>query len=164
MTYRIRPANPDDGPGYVSLVRALAEFEKLPGPTDEAAMRLLEHAFGKQPYYELLVAEADGRIVAYAAFFHGYSTFRAEPTLYLEDLFVHPDARGQGIATALMKRLAATAVERGCGRFDWCVLDWNERAQVFYQSLGARLLPEWQLCRLEGDAIAALAGAAIRGC
>src|SRR5438552_18178352 len=94
----IRAARPDDGPSFVALVRALAEFEKLPGPTDEAAARLIEHAFGERPRYELLVVEQAGRIVAYAAFFHTYSTFLARPGLYLEDLFVPPGARGAGIA------------------------------------------------------------------
>jgi GNAT superfamily N-acetyltransferase len=164
MSFSIRPAQREDAGAFVTLVRALAEFEKLPGPTDEAAARLVEHAFGEKPYYELLVAEIEREVVAYAVYFHNYSTFLARPTLFLEDLFVHPKARGRGIATAIMKRLAAVAVERGCGRFEWCVLDWNERAQKFYQSLGAKHLAGWQIYRMEGDAIAALAGAAIRGC
>ena len=164
MSFSIRPAKREDAGAFVTLVRALAEFEKLPGPTDEAAVRLVEHAFGAKPYYELLVAEIEREVVAYAVYFNNYSTFLARPSLFLEDLFVHPKARGRGIATAMMKRLAAIAVERECGRFEWCVLDWNERAQKFYQSLGAKHLAGWQIYRMEGDAIAALAGAAIRGC
>src|SRR5207249_11518171 len=105
--FAIRPARAADGPAFVGLVRALAEFEKLPGPSEAAAARLLEDAFGERPRYELLVAEKDGRVVAYAAFFPTYSTFLARPALYLEDIFVHPDARGAGIASALMRALAA---------------------------------------------------------
>ena len=162
--FQIRRAHEGDGPGFVALVRALADFEKLPGPTDDAARRLLADAFGERPHYELLVAEQAGRIVAYAAFFHTYSTFLARPGLYLEDLFVHPDARGAGIATALMRELAAIATQRGCGRFEWSVLDWNGAAQRFYERLGARHIAAWQIYRLEGDEIAAVAGARLRGC
>jgi len=160
----VRPARPEDAPAFIALVRALAEFEKLPGPTDEAVQRLIEHAFCERPWYQILVAELDGRVVAYAAFFFNYSTFLARPSLYLEDLFVHPSARGRGIASDMMRRLAALAVERGCGRFEWSVLDWNRGAQGFYERLGAQHVGDWQLYRLEGDAIAALAGAQLRGC
>jgi GNAT superfamily N-acetyltransferase len=160
----IRSARPEDAEGFLALVRALAEFERLPGPSDEAAARLREHAFGERPAFELLVASVDQQVVAYAAFFHAYSTFLARPTLYLEDLFVHPSARGRGVATALMRELAARAVERGCCRFEWTVLDWNEPAQRLYQRLGARRMDQWKLMRLEGDEIAALAGARLRGC
>jgi GNAT superfamily N-acetyltransferase len=162
--FLIRAAKSEDGPGYLALVRALADFEKLVPPDEEAAARLLEHAFGQSPRYELLVAEKDRTIIAYAAFFHNYSTFLARPSLYLEDIFVHPDARKLGVATAMMKHLAAIAVERGCGRFEWTVLDWNERAQRLYQSLGAKAMRQWYLYRMEGDEIAALAGAKVRGC
>jgi GNAT superfamily N-acetyltransferase len=164
VSVQIRAARPEDGPSFVALVRALAEFEKLPGPDAAAAVRLCEHAFADPPRYHLLIAEVDGRTVGYAVYFFCYSTFLARPSLYLEDLFVHPDARGHGIGGAFMRALAALAVEHECGRFEWTVLDWNVRAQKFYQGLGARLLPEWQLCRLEGDAILALAGARVRGC
>lgn len=149
----IRAARRTDGPGFLALVRALAEFEKLPGPTEEAAARLWEDAFGSRPRYRLLVAERDGGLVAYAVFFHTYSTFRAMPSLYLEDLFVHPTARRQGIAAALMQRLAALALEEGCGRFEWTVLDWNENARRFYTRLGARHLKEWEVWRAEGESL-----------
>jgi len=152
----IRSARPEDGPAYVALVRALAAFERLAPPDDEAAARLLEHAFGERPRYQLLVGEVGGRVEGYAVFFETYSTFRALPSLYLEDLFVHPRARGQGLGTALVRAVARRAVERGCGRFEWTVLDWNTDAQRFYRSLGARILTEWQLCRVDGDALAAL--------
>ena len=153
----IRRARPDDGPAYVALVRALAEFEKLPGPDDAAAARLVEHVFAERPRYELLVADVGGTVEGYAAFFETYSTFRARPSLYLEDLFVHPRARGRGLGTALVRALARLAVERGCARFEWTVLDWNTSAQAFYRALGARILTEWNLCRVDGEALAALA-------
>jgi GNAT superfamily N-acetyltransferase len=158
MRFTIRPARPADGLAFVGLVHALADFEKLPPPDEAAGRRLLEHAFGPRPRFDLLVAEMDRRVVAYAVFFPMYSTFRAESSLYLEDLFVHPDARRQGIGRALMHELARLAVARGCVRFEWTVLDWNEGAQSFYGSLGARILREWYTCRLEGDALARLGG------
>jgi GNAT superfamily N-acetyltransferase len=149
MSLVIRPALPADGPGYIALVRALADFEKLPGPDQTAAQRLVDDLFSTPPRYQLLVAEKGGDLVAYAAFFHTYSTFRGRPTLFLEDLFVHPRVRRQGIASAMMARLRELAEERGCGRFEWMVLDWNAGAQKLYDGLGARQLGEWRLCRLE---------------
>src|SRR2546428_2231262 len=156
--FTIRPAQRADGPALVRLVRALADFEKLPPPDDEAARRLIEHAFGARPRFDVLVAEVDAQVRAYALFFETYSTFRAAPSLWLEDLFVDPAVRGRGIGTALMREVAGIAVARGCHRFEWAVLDWNERAHAFYRTLGARLLGEWQVCRLEGEALARLAG------
>lgn len=145
----VREAQPDDAPAIVALIRALAEFEQLPGPTDEAAARLIEHGFGARRYYEALVAEVDGEIVGYAIHFTTYSTFLARPTLFLEDVFVHPRARRRGIASMIMDRLRTLAVERGCGRFEWMVLDWNVGAQALYEKLGATRLDEWRLCRVE---------------
>lgn len=146
----IRPATASDGPAFLSLVRALAAFERLPGPDDAAAARLLEHAFGPRPRFELRVAEIEGELVAYAAFFETYSTFVARSSLYLEDLFVTEAARGRGVGTALLADLARLALERGCGRFEWTVLSWNENARRFYRGLGARILTEWELCRVDG--------------
>jgi GNAT superfamily N-acetyltransferase len=145
----LRAAVPADGPAFVELVRALADFEKLAGPDDAAAARLVEHAFGATPRYPLLVGERGGELVAYAVYFFTYSTFRALPTLYLEDLFVHPRVRRGGIATAMMAELRRLAVANGCGRFEWTVLDWNEGAQRLYDGLGAKRLREWQLCRVD---------------
>ena len=144
----VREATAADGPAIVGLIRSLAEFEHLPGPTDADAARLVEHGFGPMRHFESLVAETDGRVVAYAIFFTTYSTFLARPTLFLEDLFVHPGARRHGVATALMTRLRALAVERGCGRFEWMVLDWNAVAQALYARVGAEQLHEWRLCRV----------------
>jgi GNAT superfamily N-acetyltransferase len=151
----IRAAAANDLPAVVELIRALADFEKLPGPDQAAARRLAEDfANGR---YRLLVADDDGRIVGYALYFFTYSTFLARPSLYLEDLFVHPDVRGRGIGAAFMRKLAGEAEEHGCGRFEWSVLDWNVNAQQFYESLGADLLEDWRWCRMTGDAITTLA-------
>ena len=158
MPFTIRSARRADGPALVGLVRGLAEFERLPLPDDEAAGRLVEHAFGPRPRFDVLVAEVDGHVRAYGLFFETYSTFLAAPSLWLEDLFVDPAVRGRGVGAALMREVARIAVARGCRRFEWAVLDWNERAQAFYRTLGARLLGEWQVCRLEGEQLARLAG------
>jgi GNAT superfamily N-acetyltransferase len=154
--FLIRPARPDDGAAMVRLVNGLAAFEKLPGPDDAAALRLVADAFGPSPPFEVLVAEVDGQVRGHALFFFGYSTFRAARVLWLEDLFVDPEVRGRGIGRALMLATARTAVARGCCRFEWSVLDWNENAQRFYKSLGATILGEWLVCRVDGEALARL--------
>lgn len=146
---KIRRATPDDGPAYLDLVRALATFEELPPPDQAACERLLRDAFSEPPRYELWVAEgAAGEISAYAVTFSTYSTFLARPTLYLEDLFVHPRARRQGIATAMLRHLRELAEQRGCGRMEWMVLDWNTDAQALYERVGADMKQEWRLMRL----------------
>lgn len=146
---QIRRATPDDGPAYLDLVRALATFEALPPPDPAACERLLRDAFSEPPRYELWVAEgAAGEISAYAVTFSTYSTFLARPTLYLEDLFVHPRARRQGIATAMLRHLRELAEQRGCGRMEWMVLDWNTDAQALYERVGADMKQEWRLMRL----------------
>jgi GNAT superfamily N-acetyltransferase len=144
----VRLAAPADGPAFVELVRALSAFEQLPGPDEAAAARLQGDAFGPHPRFELHVADLDGDVVAYAVTFPTYSTFLARPTLFLEDLFVHPRARRKGVARALMTRLTERARELGCGRFEWMVLDWNRDAQTFYDGLGAERLDLWRLCRV----------------
>ena len=144
----IRPARAADGPRIVELIRLLARFEELPEPDDEAARRLCTHAFTERRL-ELWVAEEGDEVVAYAACFTTYSTFRARPSLFLEDLFVHPAARRRGVATALLARLRQVAEERGCGRFEWMVLEWNRDAQALYAGIGAELLPDWRLVRLD---------------
>lgn len=157
MTLTVRRAVPTDGPALLDLVTALAEYEQLPPPDAGARERLLRDGFGPAPRYELLLGELDGRAVAYAIYFFTYSTFLARPTLYLEDLFVRPDARQHGVGGALLRALAETAVREGCGRMEWAALTWNRLAIDFYERLGARALEEWRTFRLEGDAIAALA-------
>jgi GNAT superfamily N-acetyltransferase len=150
----IRAAGEGDYQKVVGLIRELAEFEKLEGPNDEEAAQFLVDA--RAGRFELDVAEQGGELVGYALSFATYSTFRARRCLYLEDLFVQPNARGRGIGTAFMRHLAARAVERSCARFEWTVLEWNERAQVFYRSLGARVLREWWICRVDGAALQTL--------
>jgi GNAT superfamily N-acetyltransferase len=154
----IRAAEARDLPAVVGLVRALADFEKLEGPDDAAARRLADDfAAGR---YSLLVADDGERIVGYALFFFTYSTFLARPSLYLEDLFVHPGARGRGIGERFMRALAKEAVARGCGRFEWTVLDWNVDAQKFYRRLGAEVMSSWWTCRVTGDGLTQLASKA----
>jgi GNAT superfamily N-acetyltransferase len=149
----IRAATRNDLPAIVALVRALAEFEKLPGP-DAAAEARLAGDFERERF-GVLVAEIDGRVVGFALYFMTYSTFLGRPSLYLEDLFVLPEARRRGIGTGFFQRLIEMARELGCGRFEWTVLDWNEPAQNFYRSLGADVLPDWRICRvLLGEAAA----------
>ena len=151
----IRAAEPGDLPSVVGLVRALADFEKLPGPDAAAARRLTDDfAAGR---YSLLVAEQAAQVIGYALYFFTYSTFLARPSLYLEDLFVHPAARGRGIGERFMRALAKEAKRRGCGRFEWTVLDWNVDAQKFYRRLGAEILPGWWTCRVTGEQLEALA-------
>jgi GNAT superfamily N-acetyltransferase len=158
----IRPAEPRDVPAIVGLISALADYEQLTHLLEVTPAKLLPHLFGDHPAAACLVAEVDQpdagaatptTIAAFALYFGNYSTFLAKPGIYLEDLFVLPHFRGQGLGRALLARLAEIAVERGCGRLEWCVLDWNQPAIDFYQGLGARLLPEWRLCRVTGDAL-----------
>jgi GNAT superfamily N-acetyltransferase len=153
----LRPARADDLPAVLELVRGLADFEKLPGPDQEAARRFQADFAATPPRFRLLVAERDGALIGYALFFNAYSTFLARPSLYLEDLFVLPEHRSHGVGRDFLVELARLAVAEGCGRFEWTVLDWNARAQSFYRSLGARILPEWHLCRVDGDSLRALA-------
>jgi GNAT superfamily N-acetyltransferase len=157
---QIRPAAPGDVPVVAALIRELADYEHL-GPEvvlDEAALH--EHLFGARPYAEVLVAETDdGTPVGFALYFHTFSTFLGRPGIHLEDLFVRSEHRGAGHGTALLRALGRIARERGCGRIEWNVLDWNEPSIRFYESLGARALPEWRLFRLTGEAMAALADA-----
>jgi GNAT superfamily N-acetyltransferase len=151
----IREATRDDLARVVELIQGLADFERLPGPDPGAAARLAEHfAEGR---FELLVADEGGQLAGYALFFPTYSTFLARPSLYLEDLFVRPDSRGRGVGEALLRRVAARALQRGCGRFEWTVLEWNVRAQRFYEAMGAHLQPDWRVCRVEGEALQKLA-------
>jgi GNAT superfamily N-acetyltransferase len=157
VTLQIRPARPGDEALVLSFIRGLAEYEQLAHEvvaTEEAIRRSL---FSERPDAEVLLAFVDGEAAGFALFFHNYSTFLARRGLYLEDLFVLPAWRGHGIGKALLVRLAQLAVERGCGRMEWWVLDWNESAIGFYESLGARAMSEWTTFRLEGAALATMA-------
>ena len=153
MTLSIRPATRADLPLIGELIRALGEYEKLAHEVrfDEAVMG--EKLFGARPYAEVLIGEIDGAAQGFALFFHNFSTFEGKPGIYLEDLFVRPAARGSGLGKALLSRLAALAVERDCARLEWSVLDWNEPAIGFYQNLGARLMDDWTVMRVDGQAL-----------
>jgi GNAT superfamily N-acetyltransferase len=153
----IRPATPADVPTIARLIRELAEYERLADRVVLDEARLRDHLFGPRPYCEVILAEDAGRVVGFALFFHNYSTFLARPGLYLEDLFVEPAHRGQGHGKALFVALARLAVERGCGRVEWAVLDWNEPSIDFYRSLGAEALDDWTVYRLHEDALTRLA-------
>jgi GNAT superfamily N-acetyltransferase len=153
----IRTATAADVPAIARLIRGLAEYEKLAHLVTLDEGRLRQHLFGPRPFAEVLMAEDDGQIVGFALFFHNYSTFIGEPGIFLEDLFVEPGYRGRGHGKALLVALARLAVERGCRRLDWVVLDWNQPAIQFYRSLGAEPLDEWTGYRLVGSALANLA-------
>jgi GNAT superfamily N-acetyltransferase len=153
----IRPAQKSDTRTIAELIRALAEYERL---THEVVLdedRLLDHLFGPRPYAEVLLAEQSTEVVGFALFFHNYSTFLGKPGIYLEDLFVKPEHRGKGHGKALLAALARLAIERGCGRLEWSVLDWNQPSIDFYRSLGARPMNGWNIFRLTGEPLIALA-------
>jgi GNAT superfamily N-acetyltransferase len=156
----LRPATPDDIALILALIAELAEYEKLAHEAVATASSLQRDLFGPRPHAEVLIAEADGEPAGFALFFHNYSTFLGQPGLYLEDLFVRPRFRGLGLGKRLMQALARIALERGCGRFEWSVLDWNTPAIDFYRSLGAVGMDEWTVQRVSGEALRALADAA----
>jgi GNAT superfamily N-acetyltransferase len=151
----IRAAVAADVPIILDLIRGLAAYERAPEEVTISEAELLRDGFGERPLYECLIAELDGAAVGMALFFPIYSTWKG-PSIHLEDLFVLPSARGRGIGKALLKRVAAIAAERGCARLQWDVLDWNQPAIDFYQSLGAKFMDEWRIMRVTGDALAAL--------
>lgn len=151
----LRAAAPADAPALVGLIRELAEFEHLSHLVRVTPEQLAQHLFGPRPAAEAVLAEIDGRAVGFALFFTNFSTFLGQPGLYLEDLYVQPAQRGRGLGRALLSHLGALAVERGCGRFEWSVLDWNVDAQRFYEKMGASVLPDWRICRVTGDALQA---------
>ncbi len=153
----INPATPADVPLLLQLIRDLAEYENLL-PEVVATEDLLQQAlFGPRPVVEAVVARSGGEAAGFALFFHNFSTFLARSGIYLEDLFVRPEFRGHGIGKALLVHLAQIAVARGCGRFEWAVLDWNRPARDFYEGLGARAVPQWMLHRITGPAMQHLA-------
>ncbi len=154
----LRRAVRADVPEILRLIRALAEYEKLASDVVATETALAETLFGAEPAAEVLLAEEDGRAVGFALFFRNYSTFLAKPGIYLEDLFVEPAYRGRGLGKALLGAVARLAVERGCGRFEWAVLDWNEPAIGFYKTLGAKPMADWTVMRVTGAALLKLAG------
>lgn len=178
--YTLRAAEPRDVPAIVGLIRELAEFEQLSHLVETTPEKLHPHLFGERPVAECIVAEAveavqavqavdavqgasggsaaaaaNAPLVGFALFFTNFSTFRCRPGLYLEDLYVQPAWRGCGLGKALLQHLGALAVARGCGRFEWSVLDWNASAIAFYQRMGAQVLPDWRICRVSGEALQA---------
>jgi len=159
-SFAIRPAAPADCTTLFRLISDLAEYEKLTHLVEATPQKLEQALFGAQPQAEAVLVEAhtpDGtRPVGFALFFHNFSTFLAKPGLYLEDLFVEPAWRGHGLGKALLRHLAELAVERGCGRFEWSVLDWNTPSIDFYKAMGADVMPDWRICRVTGDALARL--------
>jgi GNAT superfamily N-acetyltransferase len=152
--FTLRPAAPADLPAIVGLIRELADFEHLSHLVVVTPESLQPHLFGDKPAAEAVVAEVQGRVVAFALFFTNFSTFLGRPGLYLEDLYVQPAHRGAGLGKALLQHLGALAVERGCGRFEWSVLDWNENAIRFYEKMGATVMPDWRICRVTGEELA----------
>lgn len=158
MSLSIRHAEPKDVTLIAELIRGLARFERLEHEVTMTEDKLLAGLFSKRPYCEVIIAEDDGVAAGFALFFHSFSTFLGLPGLYLEDLFVLPQHRGRGIGRALLARLARTAVERGCGRLEWAVLDWNQDAIRFYERLGAKPNSEWTTYRVAGEALTTLAG------
>ena len=153
----IRRGTARDVPTILSLIRGLAEYERLSHEVEATAARVRAHGFGPRRYFETIICRRGGRPVGFALYFFTYSTFLAQPTLYLEDLFVLPEERGAGAGKALLKALARIAVRRGCGRLEWAVLDWNRPAIGFYERLGARLQKQWILTRLTGAPLRRLA-------
>jgi GNAT superfamily N-acetyltransferase len=156
----IRPATEQDIPTILGFIRDLAKYEHLEHEVVATESSLRQTLFGTRPYAEVVFATLDDVPQGFALFFHNYSTFLGKPGIYLEDLFVRPEARGRGIGKYLLTWLAQTAVERNCGRLEWAVLDWNEPSIGFYRSLGAVLKSEWQIFRLTGEALTNLASAA----
>lgn len=153
----IRWARREDVPTVMALIQALAAYEKLSEAVTGNAEALEEHLFGETPYAEVILGEWEGKIVGFALFFPNYSTFLTQPGIYLEDLFVLPEYRRLGMGHALLSSVARVARERGAGRLEWSVLDWNQGAIAFYERMGAKVLPDWRICRVTGIAIAKLA-------
>jgi GNAT superfamily N-acetyltransferase len=155
--FRIASASEADVPHLLRLIKALAEYEKLGPEVVATEARLQEALFGRRRYAEAVIGCVGIERVGFALFFHNFSTFRGAPGLYLEDLFVEPSWRGRGYGRRLLAHLAAIAVERGCHRMEWSVLDWNESAIAFYRRAGARLLEDWRIFRITGEPLLALA-------
>src|SRR5690242_12086205 len=156
--FQIRPADADDVPIILELIRDLAAYERAPDEVVATAEQLNDVLFGERPAAEVLLAFEEKLPVGFAVYFYNFSTWLGRPGLYLEDLFVKPEKRGKGYGRALLVELAKIARDRGCGRMEWAVLNWNEPAIKFYQTLGAKPMNEWTVFRLTRDEIAKLAG------
>jgi GNAT superfamily N-acetyltransferase len=158
MNAILRSAQVEDVPQILAFILELAEYERLAHTVTATEDLLRQSLFGPKPAAEAIIAAVDGADVGWALFFTNFSTFNGLPGLYIEDLYVKPELRGQGIGKALLKRVAMLAVERGCGRVEWAVLDWNEPSIQFYKSLGAAPLDEWTMFRLTGESLQRLGG------
>lgn len=163
MAITIRPATAEDVPQILLFVQALATYEREPDAVTATEADLLRDGFGPNPFYFCLIADTNGHPAGFALYFFNYSTWLGRPGLYLEDLFVLPEYRGLGIGKALLQRVAAIAVERGCQRLQWEVLDWNTPAIDFYQAMGAEFMDTWRNVRMTGEALAKLAGVETQG-
>ena len=155
----IRLAIPSDVDTIADLIRQLAAYEKLSHEVTGDVNHLWAHLFGQDPCAQVVIAGWEGQTAGFTLYFYNYSTFLMKPGLYLEGLFVLPGYRRRGITTALLKHLAQTALGQGCGRFEWSVLDWNEPAIAFYQGIGAKLMQDWRICRVTGEALTTLSQA-----
>jgi len=156
--FRIRATTIDDVPRILAFIRELAEYEKLANSVVATEELLREHLFGPHPAAEVVFGEISGQPIAFALYFRNFSTFLGRPGIYLEDLFVDPSLRGRGIGTAMLAYLASLARERGYGRLEWWVLDWNEPARSFYRSIGAEPMEDWTVHRVSGEDLTRLAG------
>lgn len=156
MRFVVRPSAAPDVPAILGLIRELAEYEKLAHLVVATQEALERHLFGPRPAAEAIVAEREGEVIGFALYFTNFSTFLAQPGLYLEDLYVRPAHRAHGVGEALLREVAKTALARGCGRFEWSVLDWNAPAIRFYERMGATVLPDWRICRVTGEALRSL--------
>jgi GNAT superfamily N-acetyltransferase len=154
----IRPAQIADVADILAFIRELAEYERLAHTVETTEDHLRKSLFGDSPAAEALIAEFDGKAVGWALFFTTFSTFKGLPGIYVEDIYVRPPVRGQGVGKALLRRIAQLAVDRGCGRVEWAVLDWNEPSIEFYRGVGAQPLDEWTTYRLTGESLTKLAG------
>ncbi len=157
MATVVRTATPADVPQILAFIRALATFERAPDAVKATEEGLMRDGFGPRPFWECQIAEHDGKPVGFALYFFNYSTWVGKPGIYLEDLFVMPEMRGLGIGKALLKRVATVALENGCERLQWAVLDWNTPAIDFYAAHGGEFLDEWRNVRVSGDALKQLA-------
>ena len=153
MTVSVRPATSADLPLIAQFIRDLAAYERLAHEVRFDEVVLGDRLFGARPYAEVLIGEIDSTPQGFALFFHNFSTFEGKPGVYLEDLFVRPEARGSGLGKALLSALAHIAIERDCARLEWSVLDWNDPAIQFYKKLGAKPMDEWTVYRVDGDTL-----------
>ncbi|WP_374298038.1 N-acetyltransferase family protein [Sphingomonas sp.] len=154
----IRSATPADVPAILRFVRELAAFEREPDSVEATEAMLMDALFGERPAAEAVIAEINSQPTGFALFFHSFSTWTGRRSLYLEDLYVTPEARGQGLGAALLRHLAGIALDRGCARFEWSVLDWNAPAIAFYRAMGAVGMEEWTVQRVSGEELRTLAG------